>query len=318
MSRRALILGVLGMDGSHLAELLHSKGYEVHGIVRETTVEDRMEWIKKLVPGISIYPINVLDKKQLRTIINTIRPSEIYNFAGVSNVFLAYENLDEIFHLNAGLPQSILEIIMSVDKSIRFFNASSCLIFGKNIYNKQNEQTPVNPMYPYGAAKAYANNLVRLFRQDLGIFACSGIFYPHESERRGAGFFTKKITSAVARILDGKQDTVEVGGLAAFRDMGAAQDYVRAAHLMMIANEPTDYVIGTGKLISMIEFTQECFDYAGLDINKHVVVNELLTRKNDVGVLCADYNKVKRELGWERTITMKNLIKKMIDAERTV
>ena len=320
MKKKALVIGLLGQDGSYLAELLHKKGYEVFGIVREnqqTGKGSRIEWMLNLISGIRIFPVDILDKAQLRRIIETICPHEIYNFAGDSNVFNAWSNLDLTLDLNARVPQHILEIILGNIKfsGTKFFQASSCLTFGRDTSGAQNERTPANPIHPYGITKNYSTNMVKEFRHSLGVFAVSGIFFNHESERRGNDFFSKKITSAVAKIKDGSDEKIDVGNLSAQRDFGYAPDFMEAVWLMMQNEKPTDYVIGTGKLISMEEFVKKSFEYVGLDYKKFIRYDETLHRKNDTAVLRADITKIQTELGWTPTHTVDEMIAKMIDYE---
>ena len=195
-NKKALIFGVLGQDGSFMAELLHSKGYEVYGVVGAHT--DGSRYVEPHTKGmIMIFKLNALH--HIEELISLVRPDEIYNFAGVSNVFTPWDDLDTLFDTNVKLPQYILEAIVKADKSIKFFQASSCLIFGKDEFGIQNEQTPVNPLHPYGISKYAAQSLVKMFRDTHGIFACSGIFFNHESERRGENFFSKKMATSISR-----------------------------------------------------------------------------------------------------------------------
>lgn len=320
MSKRALILGILGQDGSYLAELLYKKGYEVYGIVRENQQwgkGSRAEWLQNLIPNVQIHRSNITDKTKLRSLIETILPDEIYNFAGDSNVFNAWSNLDLTLELNAKVPQDILEIILGNKymSGAKFFQASSCLTFGRDESGAQNERTPANPIHPYGITKLYADNMVKEFRKTFGVFACSGIFFNHESERRGENFFSKKITSAVARIKNGSDEKINIGNLSAQRDYGYAPDFMEAVWLMMQNETPTDYVIGTGKLISMERFMQICFEYIDVNWKRHIQYDETLDRKTDTKILRADTTKIQTELGWKPTHTVDDMIKKMIDYE---
>lgn len=312
-NKKALVIGILGQDGSYMAELLYGKGYDVHGIVKDNTDANRIEWLTGLLPGIGISRINILDKSELLTFVAAYHPHEIYNFASSTNVFSAWEDLDRVMDLDARVPQHILECILKVDKSIKFFQASSCLIFGRNNDGIQNESTPVNPIHPYGIAKAYADNMVREFRTTYNVFACSGIFFNHESPRRGDNFFSKKITMAAAKIKQGLQQTIKVGNLNSYRDYGYAPDYVEAAYLMMQNSEPTDYVIGTGKLITMMDFAKKCFDYVGLDHVNHIDMDSELYRSVDTAILKADTKKIKSELNWTPRHSIDDTVKIMMD-----
>lgn len=306
---RALITGILGQDGSYMAELLHSKGYEVYGIVKVNSNYTKMSLLPN---GTEISGFDILDKGRLQKEIEEIKPNEIYNFAGVSNVFNPLEDLDHTLNLNAKVPQNILEIIYKVDKSIKFFQASSCLIFGNDTYGMQDENTPCNPIHPYGASKLYADNIVKEFRKK-GVYACSGIFFNHESKRRGENFFSKRITREVKEVKEFKRDKIKVGNLSSLRDMGYAPDFMEAAYLMMHNSEPKDYVIGTGKLISMRDFVVKCLELKGLDYNTHIEADPSLYRANDTRVLKANITKIKRDLGWEPKHNIDDIIKIMME-----
>lgn len=287
-SKTAIIWGAPGQDFGFMSELLTGKGYDVYGVTKSE-------------------PINI------HGMITGMKPDEIYNFAGISNVINPYEQLDEIFQVNAKLPQQILESIVKINKKIKFFQASSSLIFGRDESKSQNELTPFNPIYPYGCAKLYAHNMVNEFRETYGLFACCGIFFNHISERSKAHFFASKICKAAA-----KKTKVIVGDLSAMRDFGYAPDFTYAAYLMMQAKEPKDYVIGTGKLISMREFAKKAFDYVGLDYRDYVIEEEGVKRKNDTNVLCADATKIELDLGWKAKTSVDELVKIMVEHDRAI
>lgn len=311
--KKCLIFGVLGQDGSFMAELLHKKGYEIYGVIRIGSSEERKRWIESIVPNITLVVGDISKKSILTDMITSIMPNEIYNFAGYSNVINPWDDLDGIFEINSRVPQNILEIILKVDKSIKFFQASSCLIFGKDSSGTQNENTSPNPIHPYGITKLYADNMVKEFRETFGLFACSGIFYTHESERRPDIFFSRKITKAIADIKDGADGKIKLGDLSSLRDYGYSPDYMEAVYMMMNHSRPIDYVIGTGSLISMEDFAKRCFAYANLDFHEHVTVDSNLFRKNDMMVMKADISKIRTELGWEHTHNVDDIIKIMID-----
>jgi GDPmannose 4,6-dehydratase len=282
---KAFITGITGMDGSHMKDLLISKGYEVYGVGKQ-----------------SIYHIIQSIKE--------IKPDEIYNFASSSNVFDAWADIDYVFETDARLPQKILETIKGTDT--KFFQASSCLTFGLNTDGVQNESTARCPIHPYGIAKLYADNMVSEFRRVHNIYACSGIFFNHCSPRRGNGFFAKKVCNAAA-----KGEMIKVGNLETVRDMGYAPDYMEAVHLMMQQNEPKDCVIGTGTLTSMDSFVKFVYEYAGLDYTKYLVVDDTLVRKNDMNVMRADTKRIS-DMGWQPKTSVKEMIKIMIDEQRTI
>lgn len=269
-----------------MSELLKTNGYDIYGCTRK---DNPFEMIK------------------------TIRPDEIYNFASSSNVFNAWENIDSVFETDGHLPQKILECILKTNKSIKYFQASSCLIFGLNKDGIQNEDTPRCPIHPYGIAKLYADNMVSEFRRVYNIYACSGIFYNHESARRGKDFFSKRICRAAA-----KGEKIKVGNLDCYRDMGYAPDFMEAVYLMMQNDDPEDYVIGTGQLISMRDFADRCFNHIGLNYKYYLNEDEKLCRKNDTNILKADITKITIDLEWKPKILIDEMIKIMIDYENTI
>lgn len=287
-NKKCILVGGEGQDGFFMSKMLNAKGY-------------------------SVFIVNKENVHLLHDIIEEIKPGEIYNFAGLSNVISPYENLDAIFDVNAKLPHKILESIVKINKGIKFFQASSSLIFGRDKSGFQNEQTSFNPIYPYGAAKLYAQNIVREYREAFGVFACSGILFNHESERRGDHFFSRKVCKAAAI-----KTKVNVGSLSAYRDYGYAPDYVEAAHLMLHANTPKDYVIGTGVLTSLTDFAKKAFGYVGLDYKDYVICDETLVRPNDTNILRADIAAIKNDLGWEPKTNINELIKKIIEHDQRV
>lgn len=311
--KKALIFGILGQDGSYMAELLTSKNYMIFGVVRENADLNKINFIKLLIPNINIIYINVLNKNKIFETINNVKPNEIYNFASVSDVFNPWENLDLIFNTNAMLPQNILEAIIKIDKKIKFFQASSSLIFGRDASGYQNEETPSNPIHPYGIAKLYADNMIKEFRYKFGLYCCSGIFFNHSSSRLKDGFFSKKITSSVINIKNGKQNKICVGNILSQRDHGYAPDFMKAVYLMMNNSEPKDYVIGTGKLTSMEEFMKKCFEYVNLDYKKYIEISDNLIRLNDTNILRANISNINKDLNWLPEHSVDEMIEFMIN-----
>lgn len=312
---KALIVGVLGQDGSYLAELLASKGYEVTGVVKVNSDRKRTDWLERLVPGINWVEADILNANEWLCLLHTWKPAEIYNFAGVTNVFEPWSDIEQTFMLNANVPQIIMEAILKIDKSIKYFQASSCLIFGKDTSGFQNEETPACPVLPYGAAKLYADNMVKEFRDTFGMYCCSGIFFNHESPRRGQGFFTKKISTAVKNIKAGKESKLTVGGLSAYKDYGYAPDFMQAAHLMMGNAEPTDYVIGTGTLVTNETFVIKCFESVGLDYKEYLTLDLELQRR-PLNVLRADISKITNDLKWRPEHSIDELVSIMMKDEK--
>lgn len=299
MVNKALIIGALGQDGYYMSKLLSSRGYEVHGVSKPNA-----SYVK--VNKMGVLGIDLLDKKCIRHVLKSIDPNLVFNFAGVSNVFSPWEDLDSILDVNTRMPQNCLEIIAKEFPHIRFFQSSSCLRFGKDKSGYQDESTPMSPIYPYGASKAYADELVKLYREEFGIYACSAIFYNHESPRREDRFFTKKITNAAKT-----KTKIKVGDLDAKRDLGYASDFMEAAHLMMTQDIPEDYIIGTGNLISMREFADRAFSLVGLDYRDYLEPDESFKRK-DTEILRANITKIKTNLGWEPKTSIDELIKIMM------
>lgn len=297
---KSIIFGYLGQDGSYMADLLKSKNYEIYGIVKNNS------------NNINLFEFDI---DNIYDIINYIRPSEIYNFAGVSDVFNPWENLDTIFNINALLPQKILETIVKIDKNIKFFQASSCLTFGRDTSGYQDENTPKNPIHPYGIAKLYADNMINEFRNIFGLYCCSGILFNHNSPRMRKEFFAKKVIKSAIDIKNKKQDKLMVGNLSVVRDYGYAPDFVEAASLMMNNIEPKDYVIGTGKLISMKDYIKKVFEYLDLDYKQYIEVDDRFIRNNDTNILCANINNIKNDLGWKPTHSIDDIIRIMIEKE---
>ena len=313
--KKALILGVFGQDGSYMAELLSAKGYEVHGIGRGAVARERFDWLKGLCPNIFIHLIHPVDKQTIEFLMAQHSFDEIYNFAGVTDTFAPFGNAENVLRLNALLPTQILEAIKGM--KIKFFNASSCLTCSNGASGAIHENSPYSPMYPYGASKVYAETMIKMYREKFGVFACSGIFFPHESERRREGFFTRKVVDGVVDIVEGRKDKLEIGNLDFSRDWGYAPEYMEAVYLMMQRDTPEDYVIGTGKVTTGLQFVFKCFEYVGLNAGKYLVENHDKKRTEQLSVW-ADASKIKADLGWEAKTTVDEIVKKMIDAKRTV
>lgn len=299
MANRVLIIGALGQDGTHMRDLLLSKGYDVYGVVSPNTPISRIDRVKT-------FAADFLNMDVLRHTLASVRPQMVFNFAGISNVFSPWEGLDGILNTNTKIPQNILEVIAKEFPNIHFLQSSSCLRFGMDKSGYQDESTPDAPIYPYGASKAYADHLVRMYREEFGIYACSAIFYNHESPLRGDRFFSKKITNAAKT-----RTKIKVGDLDAQRDMGYCGDFMEAAYLMMTQDTPEDYVIGTGNLISMREFADKAFTLVGLDYRDYLEIDESFKRK-DSEVLRANITKIKTNLGWEPKTSIDELIKIMM------
>lgn len=314
--KRALITGITGQDGSYLAELLLSKGYKVYGTVRRISTPN-MENIKHLADKVELVSADLLDQSSLAAAITEAEPDEVYNLAAQSFVKTSFDQPVLTGEFTALGVTRILEAIRSVNKKIRFYQASSSEMFGKVVETPQKETTRFYPRSPYGVAKVYGHYITLNYRESYDMFACSGILFNHESPRRGIEFVTRKIAHGVARISLGKQDKLELGNLDAKRDWGFAGDYVEAMWLMLQQDKPDDYVIATGEAHSVQEYVEEAFKAVGIsDWQKYVVSDHPKhIRPAEVDYLIGDYSKAKKELGWEPKTSFSQLLKIMVDAE---
>jgi GDPmannose 4,6-dehydratase len=312
--RKALITGITGQDGSHLAEFLLAKGYRVYGLVRRSSSESypRLEGFRdkvELVPG------DLLDASSLDRVVGEIQPDEIYNLGAMSFVAASWGQPALTTEVNAQGVLRLLEAIRHQCPSARFYQASTSEMFGLVRESPQRESTPFHPRSPYGVAKVYAHQLTVNYRESYGLFACSGIMFNHEGPRRGSEFVTRKITQAVARIKVGQARELGLGNLAARRDWGYAGDYVRAMWLMLQQDQPDDFVIGTGVNHSVEDFVEAAFSHAGLDWRKHVVCDPQLVRPAEVETLLADSTKARRVLGWQPEVSFRELVQLMVDSD---
>ena len=310
--KTALITGVTGQDGSYLSELLLEKGYRVIGIKRRTSIisTDRLDHIYNNPDFIMRYG-SMHDSTWMYRIISEYKPIEVYNLAAQSHVRVSFETPEETVDCIANGTLRLLESIKYIDRSIRFYQASSSEMFGDNPQNPQNEQTNLMPASPYACAKTFAHNLVRHYRKAYDMHCSSGILFNHESPRRGETFVTRKITQAAARIKLGLQDKLYLGNLNAKRDWGHAQDYVEAMWLMLQQDVPDDYVIATGKTHSVRKFLKLTFKHAGLNIEKHVFQDAKLYRPHEVPLLLGDSSKARKALRWKPKYDIKSLVKCM-------
>ncbi|MFH1699477.1 MAG: GDP-mannose 4,6-dehydratase [Candidatus Zixiibacteriota bacterium] len=311
---RAIITGITGQDGSYLAELLLSKGYDVYGMVRRASTEsfDRINHIKD---KIELHQADLLDQLSIISIIEEIKPDEIYNLAAQSFVPISWSQPVLTGEFNALGVTKVLEAIRLVNKNIRFYQASSSEMFGKVLETPQTETTPFYPRSPYGVAKVYGHWITVNYRESYGIHATSGILFNHESPRRGLEFVTRKITDGVVRIKLGMAENLALGNLDAKRDWGFAGDYVKAMWLMLQQDKPKDYVIATGSTHSVKEFVVEAFSSVDLDWEKYVVKDPRFMRPAEVDFLVGDASKAKKDLGWEAEVDFKGLVQMMIDAD---
>jgi GDPmannose 4,6-dehydratase len=312
--RKALITGITGQDGSYLAEFLLKKGYEVHGMVRRSSTE-RFERIEGLHGRIQLHQADLLDQLSIVTIIQDIRPHEVYNFAAQSFVPTSWSQPLLTGEFTALGVTRMLEAVRLVDPAIRFYQASSSEMFGNVRQEPQNEETSFWPRSPYGVAKVYGHWITVNYRESYGIFACSGILFNHESPLRGKEFVSRKVTDAVARIKLGLQKKLIMGNLDAVRDWGFAGDYVQAAWLMLQQDKPDDFVVATGVKHSVRELIELAFRHVKLDWREHVESDPKLFRPAEVSTLRGDASKARRVLGWAPTVSFAELIRMMVDAD---
>ena len=318
MTKRALITGITGQDGSYLAELLLKKGYEVHGIVRRVAFEDPIHRLWRIIhikERIHLHPASLESFPSLYRVLDAVQPQECYHLAAQS--FVAYSFEDEFSTLNANINGThyLLSAIRDKVPSCRFYFAASSEMFGKVSEMPQSEDTVFHPRSAYGVSKVAGFHLTRNYREAYGIPASCGILYNHESPRRGFEFVTRKITSHVARIKLGLAKELRLGNLDARRDWGHARDYVQAMWLMLQKEKPSDYVIATGQQHSVREFAEMAFSILGLDYREYVRVDSQLLRPTDVEMLVGDPSKAKKELGWSSQISFSDLVREMVEAD---
>jgi GDPmannose 4,6-dehydratase len=319
MSKRALITGITGQDGSYLTELLLDKDYEVFGIVRRSS-SFNTERIDHLYQDphepntrLRMFYGDLNDSSSLNTILRRTQPDEIYNLGAQSHVRVSFDVPEYTGEVTGLGTVRILEAIRETGIRPKFYQASSSELFGKAVEVPQKETTPFHPRSPYGCAKAYAYHITVNYRESYGLFACNGILFNHESERRGETFVSRKITRAATRIKLGMQKKLYLGNLDARRDWGYAKDYVRAMWLMLQADEAQDYVIATGDTHSVREFLEEAFGYLDLDWNDYVEIDPRYYRPAEVDLLLGDASKARTQLGWEPQVDFKQLVKIMVD-----
>ena len=314
MAKRALITGITGQDGSYLAELLLSKGYEVHGMVRRSS-EEKFERIAHLKGKVLLHQGDLLDQFSLARLLSDLNPDEVYNLAAQSFVPTSWNQPVLTGEFTALGVTKMLEAVRYSAPKARFYQASSSEMFGKVREVPQNENTPFYPRSPYGVAKAYGHFITVNYRESYKLFAVSGILFNHESPRRGLEFVTRKISDGVARIKLGLQKRLPMGNLDARRDWGFAPDYVDAMWRMLQADAPDDYVVATHETHTVQEFCEAAFSRAGLDWQEHVYIDPAFVRPAEVDVLIGDASKAKRKLGWEPAVRFKQLVELMVDAD---
>jgi GDPmannose 4,6-dehydratase len=318
VTKRALITGITGQDGSYLAELLLEEGYEVVGMVRRSSTVN-FERIAHIQDQLILDPYtasgDLLDEASLISVLRHYRPSEVYNLAAQSFVQTSFSQPVLTGEITALGVTRLLDAIRIVDPEIRFYQASSSEMFGKVVEVPQRESTPFYPRSPYGVAKVYGHWITVNYRESYGLHASSGILFNHESPRRGLEFVTRKITNGVARIKLGLDETSSLGNLESQRDWGFAGDYVRAMWLMLQQDEPADYVVSTNETHSVREFCELAFGHVGLNYSDHVVLDERFVRPAEVDLLVGDSSKARTTLGWEPKVSFPELVRMMVDAD---
>ena len=319
--KSALITGITGQDGSYLAELLLSKDYEVHGLIRRASTfnTSRIDHIYQDPhdpnPRLRLVYGDLNDASSLNRILRDIEPDEIYNLGAQSHVLASFDIPEYTGEVTGMGTVRLLEAIRETKIQPKFYQASSSELYGLAQEVPQKETTPFYPRSPYACAKAYSFYLVRNYREAYGLFACNGILFNHESPRRGETFVTRKITRAATRIKMGLQDKLYLGNLHAKRDWGYAPDYIEAMWLMLQHDQPDDYVIATGETHSVKEFVNEAFGRLGLDWRKHVEMDPRYIRPTEVDMLLGDYSKAEQELQWKPKVRFNDLVRIMVESD---
>jgi GDPmannose 4,6-dehydratase len=320
----ALITGITGQDGSYLAELLLDKGYEVHGLVRRSSVveQSRIKHLTRdddlLGKRLFLHYADLADTTTIRRILTAVEPGEVYHFAGQSDVGLSFEIPESTCELTAMGTLRIMEALRDLPTVPRFLHASTREIFGTPAASPQDENTPINPTSPYGCAKAFATQMIRTYRQSYDLFFCNAICYNHESPRRGENFVTRKITRAVARIKLGLQEELRLGAIDVRRDWGYAKDYVVAMWRILQQDTPDDFVLATGQSHSIEDFLQTAFEHVDLNWKDHVKIDDRIRRPVDPVDLLGDSTKARRMLDWSPSVTFEELVHQMVDHDLRV
>ena len=316
--KKAFITGITGQDGAYLADLLLSKGYAVHGLVRRSSTADvndhRLRWLG-IADRVRLVDGDLTDLSGLIRTVREVEPDEVYNLAAQSFVNSSWQQPLLTGTVTGLGTANILEAVRLVRPQARFYQASSSERYGLSQQPEQSEATPFYPRSPYAAAKLYAHWMTVNYRESFGLHASSGILFNHESPLRGIEFVTRKVTDAVARIKLGLKDELRLGNIDAKRDWGHSRDYVRAMWLMLQQEKAEDYVVATGRSVTVRDMCRIAFDHAGLDIDRHLVIDPALFRPAEVDVLLGNPAKAKAKLGWEATVTLDEMIREMVDAD---
>lgn len=312
MSKVACLSGITGQDGSYLAELLLSKGYEVHGIVRRGSTINTTR-INHLIDKIILHYGDLADANSIVSILSKIKPDEVYNMGSMSHVRVSFDIPEYTGNITGLGVCRLLEVIRSLELKCKFYQASSSEMFGLSP-PPQNENTVMLPASPYGCAKLYGYHMTRAYRFGYGMFACNGILFNHSSPRRGETFVEKKIVRKAVRIKLGLEDKIYLGNLDAKRDWGFAGDYIEAIYMIMQHSIPDDFVVATGEYYSVKEFAEKVFKKLNLDMNNHIVIDDRYFRPNEVPELRGDAIKIKNVLGWKPKVNFNQLIDMMVES----
>jgi GDPmannose 4,6-dehydratase len=321
LSKRALITGITGQDGSYLAEFLLSRDYSVYGLIRRSSsfntsrIDHIYEDPHEPNPRLRLIYGDLNDGSSLNKILRDVEPDEIYNLGAQSHVMVSFDVPEYTGEVTGLGTARLLEAIRETKIQPKFYQASSSELYGLAQETPQKETTPFYPRSPYGCAKAYAFYMVRNYREAYGLYACNGILFNHESPRRGETFVSRKITRAATRIKVGLQEKLFLGNLEARRDWGYAPEYVEAMWLMLQQDKPDDYVIATGETHSVKEFVEETFQLLGMDWRKHVEIDPRYVRPTEVDLLLGDYSKAEKELKWKPKVAFKDLVRIMVEAD---
>src|SRR6476620_4497442 len=319
--KKALITGITGQDGSYLAELLLGKGYEVHGIIRRSSsfntarIEHLYHDPHESGVALTLHYGDLGDGSRLSSLINKIRPAEVYNLGAQSHVAVSFDMPEFTSDVTALGALRLLETLRHADWPVRFYQAGSSEMFGKVLEVPQRETTPFYPRSPYAVAKVFAHQMTVQYREAHGLFAANGILFNHESPRRGATFVTRKITRGIAQILAGRTATIYLGNLDAQRDWGYTPEYVDAMWRMLQHDTPDDFVVATGEMHSVCEFAELAFGLVGLDWPDHITVDPRYFRPTEVDQLLGDATKAKQVLGWEATTHFRDLVRTMLASD---
>jgi GDPmannose 4,6-dehydratase len=313
--KKALITGITGQDGSYLAELLLKKGYKIYGMMRRSAIyPESLKNIEHIKDKIELVFGSLETDGHLCSIVNDIKPDEIYNLASQSDVRISFDIPEYTGDITGMGVTRLLEAVRKFSPNSKLYQASSSEMYG-TVAPPQNENGPFNPQSPYSIAKLYAYHMCKVYRKSYKLFVSNGILFNHESERRGLNFVTRKLTHSVAEIVKGKRDFITLGNLDAKRDWGYAPEYVEAMWMMLQHDKPEDFVVGTGEVHTVQEFLDETFSVAGVDSKKHIVIDSSLFRPSETSYLQADTKKTTTELGWKPKTYFKDLVKIMYESD---